>query len=305
MPLTPELRKHVQQSLVIRDSVVPLHRVLDILASEDGDISKIISRFRDIKEPSLRRAFHQCAVLLRELEQEAGLTPAWEAKGSATSSAGGGGASARSASSGASGGAAASSSVAPAKATSLKSPKFRPEELLPFEDDAWRGQARMAKAYVDGASKGNPGPAGVGAVLYNMAGQKMGQVSRSIGVATNNQAEYTALRDALEMALRLGVKTLFVFGDSELMVKQYNGQYKIKNPDIQVRMDEIRQLVSGLEKFTITWIPREKNAMADALSTNCLPKKSTGAAAGSGTRARESDDFMGAIDETADEGATE
>lgn len=309
MALTPEIRKLLQQTLKIRDSEVPFHRVLDILATEDGDVSKVINRFRDIREPALRRAFHQCAVLLRVMEREAGLTPTWEQDSTApaprTGSApagsrtgeGGGSGSGAGAPAAASGGAAA-----PGKASKASGSKFRPEDLKSFENEDMRGKVRMAKAYVDGASKGNPGQAGIGAALFTMGGEKIAQLSRAIGLATNNQAEYTALREALEMAHRMGVRSLFVFSDSELMVKQINGVYKVKNPDIQERMDEVQDLIRRLEKFSITWVPREQNALADALSTSCLKKPSKDAGA---KKAGGSEDLMGEIDETADEGSTD
>ncbi len=299
MALTPEIRKLLQQALKVRDAETPLHRVLDVLATEDGDVSKAVNRYRDIQEPALRKAFHACALLLRELEREAGLAPAWEtasaarAAAPAAASGGGGGSSVGSSS--------AAAPAAPAKLpAALKGGKLRPEELIPFENEAFRGKARMGKLYVDGASKGNPGQAGIGAVLFAMGGEKIGQLSRALGLATNNQAEYIALREGLEMAARLAVPEIFVFSDSELMVKQLKGEYKIKNPDIQERAAEIRKLIKGLEKFSITWIPREKNQIADALSTACIgtPRKIAG-------KKTASEDFMGDIDETADEGETE
>lgn len=323
MALSAEVRKLLQQALKIRDSEVPFHRVLDLLAADDGDVSKVVNRFRDIKEPSLRRAFHQCALLLRELESEAGLAPAWEpsaasrAASSAGAGAGAGAGASRSAGSGggsgsgSGGGSGAGGATAPsAKAVTaaVRGVKFRPEELQTFEDDAMRGQARMGKVYVDGASKGNPGPSGIGVALFAMGGQKIGQISKHIGSGTNNQAEYTALIEALALAQRMKVETLFIFSDSELMVKQVKGEYKVKNPDIQERMEEVRALLKGFEKYSITWIPREKNTLADALSTNCLPKSGKGGAGGKkagGVGGEASEDLMGAIDETADEGATE
>ena len=299
MALTPEIRKLLQQTLKIRDSEVPFHRVLDILATEDGDVSKVINRFGDIREPALRRAFHQCAVLLREMEREAGLTPAWEqapaAPASGTHTASGGGSTGTPAS-------APSGAASKGKASAASGARFRPEDLQSFENEAMRGKVRMAKLYVDGASKGNPGQAGIGAALFTMGGEKIAQISRAIGLATNNQAEYTALREALEMALRMGVRILFVFSDSELMVKQVTGVYKVKNPDIQERMDEVRDLIQRLEKFSINWVPREQNALADALSTNCLKKQSKGKEE---KKAGASEDLMGEIDETADEGSTD
>src|SRR5690606_11964430 len=79
MALTPEIKKLAQQALAIRNSEVPLHRAIDILATDNGDIPAVMRRYRDISEPDLRRALHYCAELLRAVEREAGLTPAWEA----------------------------------------------------------------------------------------------------------------------------------------------------------------------------------------------------------------------------------
>jgi len=290
MALTPEIKKLAKEALVIRDSQVPLHRVMDVLATADGDISKAVNRYRDVNDASLRRALHYCADLLRAIEREAGLTPAWEAglrgESSTPSS--------------------TSSAPAPSKSTDSTAspkPKFAPADLVPFVDDASRGHVRVAKAYVDGASKGNPGPAGIGVAIFNMDGKKIAQQSKAIGDATNNIAEYSALIECLRIARDLDIKVLNVIGDSELMVKQVSGVYKIKNAEILKKVQEVMALKKGFEKFTISYVGREHNALADALSTAQLKKKPAPKAAALGEEPYR--DFMGEVDSDADEGATE
>jgi ribonuclease HI len=281
MTLSPDLRKLLLQALAIRHSAVPMHRVLDILATEDGDVSEAVNRFRDIRNPELRKSFHHLAVLLREMEKQAGLTPSWagESGPKDTPKANPAGASKE-------------------KKPSNKSPKFAPSELEPFEDDVARGGVDIAKVFVDGASKGNPGEAGIGVVMFAMDGRKIAQVSRAIGKATNNIAEYTALIEALHLGRRMGVKSLCVLSDSELMVHQMNGVYKIKNPEIFQKVKEAKALVRGFGRFTISHIAREHNALADALSTAKIPKREAPDAVSPQW------DMMGALETDPDDGAT-
>lgn len=301
MSLSPEIRRLAQQALVIRNSQVPLHRVLDVLATADGDVSQAINRFRDIRDPELRRAFHYCAELLRQIERAAGLTPAWENAQQqktlvSTPSPGEN--------------AASSSTSSPAEKPPRKT-KFSAEELRRFEDDNMRGKVRAAKVYVDGASKGNPGASGIGVAMFTMDGQKIAQESRAIGTATNNIAEYSALIESLQMAQRMGVKVLHVISDSELMVKQMTGKYKIKNPEILKKVQEAMALTRQLEKFNINYVGREHNTLADALSTFHLKKEK-----GTATASAKSDgatnaaqepyrDAMGKVEEYVDDGSTE
>ena len=291
MALSPEIRKLLQQTLKIRGTEVPLHRIVDILATENGDVSEAINRFRGVKNEDLRRAFHNCAVLLRELEKEAGLQPAWDPSSRTAQQSGAG----KSVSG------KGSSAPAERKPPSPPKPKFTPQELVPFEDEASRGQVRMAKIYVDGASKGNPGPAGIGVAMFTMDGQKVAQIGAAIGEATNNIAEYTALIEALKLAQRMGTRIVFVLSDSELMVKQMTGVYSIKNPEILLKAKEAQALVRTFERFSINHVMRENNRLADALSTSMI-KKAKAAAAAEGDDAR---DFMPPLEEDPDEGVTE
>jgi len=109
------------------------------------------------------------------------------------------------------------------------------------------------------------------------------------------------LIEALKLAERMGVKSLHVLSDSQRMVRQVAGQYQVKNVDILQRVKEVQQLRKNFESFKINYIAREGNDLADALSTASLPKK----VKSGGGKMRESDDFMGRLDENPDEGGTE
>lgn len=292
MAISPEIRKLLQQTLTIRGSHVPLHRVIDILAMEEGDVSEAVNRFRDIKNPDLRRSFHNLAVLLRELEREAGLTPAWDPSKQNQPASG--------TAAGSQGQKADTKASPPPAPASPPKPKFRPDELQPFESDEARGKVQVAKMFVDGASKGNPGDAGIGVALFTMDGKKIAQISRAIGTATNNIAEYTALIEGLRMAKRMGVKSVFVLSDSELMTHQINGRYQVKNPDIKVKHDEATGLKKKFDKFTISYVARENNALADALSTAKIKKKKAPPA----PEGPEHQDMLPALPDNPDEGLT-
>ena len=296
MSISPTIKKLAQQALKIKNSQVPLHRVIDILATEHGDVSEAINRFRDIQEPELRRAFHYCAQLLREIETEAGLRPAWETAPTGTS------AGKPSATTGTSTGAGVSGATTKPKTSKAR---FSPDELKSFEDTSVRGQVRVAKVYTDGASKGNPGDSGIGVAMFTMDGRKIGQLAKAIGIGTNNQAEYAALLEALHMAKRLDVKVLNILSDSELMVKQMSGVYKIKNPDILQRTKEAMALVRGFEKVTFSYIGREHNTLADALSTMLLKKKTNPSLPALADGHELSEDVLPTLDENTDDGSTE
>lgn len=123
---------------------------------------------------------------------------------------------------------------------------------------------------MDGASRGNPGPAAVGAVIKDEEGRLHSSISKRIGITTNNQAEYTALITALEKAISLGANRVEVKVDSELVVKQIKGIYRVKNAALKPLYQKAKQLQSTLASFTITHIPREQNSEADGLANEAL-----------------------------------
>jgi ribonuclease HI len=124
--------------------------------------------------------------------------------------------------------------------------------------------------YTDGAARGNPGPGAIGVVIKDKAGAILGKISRRLGVTTNNQAEYQAIIIGLEKAISIGVKNVVVKSDSELVVNQITGHYKIKNTALRPLYQRVVQLTGSLESFSISYIPREQNAMADALANKAL-----------------------------------
>ena len=123
--------------------------------------------------------------------------------------------------------------------------------------------------YTDGACSGNPGPAAVGVVIVQ-DGKKIKEISKVIGEATNNIAEYSALICALQEALLLKARQLVIFTDSELMHRQVIGQYKVKNQVIQLLFDQVGQLIGEFESVEINHVPREQNKDADRLATQAL-----------------------------------
>lgn len=125
---------------------------------------------------------------------------------------------------------------------------------------------------VDGASRGNPGPAAIGAILKDETGNVLGSISRTLGVTTNNQAEYQAIIAALEKAVVMGAKRVTVKSDSKLVVEQINGRYKIKNSGLRPLYQRVVQLVGSIESFSIVYVPREQNAEADALANKALDR---------------------------------
>jgi ribonuclease HI len=124
--------------------------------------------------------------------------------------------------------------------------------------------------YTDGASSGNPGPAAIGAVIRDGQGRVISRISRRIGRATNNQAEYRAIIAALEEAIRLGAGEVDIKSDSELVVEQLKGRYRVKKATLRTLYQKVVHLAGLLETFTITHIPREQNREADKLAGRAL-----------------------------------
>ena len=123
--------------------------------------------------------------------------------------------------------------------------------------------------HIDGASRGNPGPAAY-ALVIERPGQTDWEESACLGRTTNNIAEYMALVRALERAGQLGGRKLNIFSDSELLVKQMNGEYRVKNADLKVWYDKARGLIEDFAKATIQHVYREQNKRADQLCNEAL-----------------------------------
>ena len=125
-------------------------------------------------------------------------------------------------------------------------------------------------AYIDGACKGNPGKAGIGVVIYGEGGAVIYEAGRPIGEATNNIAEYEALIHALEKASELGCGTLTVYTDSELLARQINGFYKVKDADLRGLFLKAKGLMHAFTDVRVRHIDREKNKCADNLADQAL-----------------------------------
>ena len=122
--------------------------------------------------------------------------------------------------------------------------------------------------FTDGASRGNPGNAGIGVAIYDDNNNVVEEFSEYIGYATNNIAEYTALKTALIKAINLKAKIVDLYLDSELVVKQINGEYKVKNNGLKLLYIAIKDLLKNFESYSINYIPREMNKKADRLANN-------------------------------------
>jgi probable phosphoglycerate mutase len=127
-------------------------------------------------------------------------------------------------------------------------------------------------AHCDGGSRGNPGPSGYGAVVEDSKGQVVARLSRFLGIQTNNYAEYSGLLAVLEWAIENSAKHLRVVSDSELMVKQMKGLYKVKSPGLIPLWQEARRLKAQLEGFEMRHTLRGGNKEADRLANEAMDK---------------------------------
>ena len=127
-------------------------------------------------------------------------------------------------------------------------------------------------AHCDGGSRGNPGPSGYGAVLTDAEDNTLAELSEYLGIRTNNYAEYSGLLAVLAWTLEHGPRRLKVVSDSELMVKQVQGKYKVNSPDLKPLWQEARNRIAQLEAFEISHALRHKNKAADALANQAMDK---------------------------------
>lgn len=124
--------------------------------------------------------------------------------------------------------------------------------------------------YTDGAARGNPGPAGAGWVIRSSAGKIVAEHCKYLGELTNNQAEYQALLLALEEALQLKGEKIAIYADSELMVRQIQGEYKVKNEGLRPLFQRLVLTLSKFQEYTVKHLRREENALADELANKAI-----------------------------------
>ena len=133
---------------------------------------------------------------------------------------------------------------------------------------ASRGPALVA--HIDGGARGNPGPAGYGVHVQTEGGETVAELFGYLGVATNNTAEYAALLALLEHARAAGAASLRVLSDSELLVRQVRGEYRVKDPKLKILHAAARGLIASLGRVVVEHVPREENRAADALANRAM-----------------------------------
>jgi ribonuclease HI len=126
--------------------------------------------------------------------------------------------------------------------------------------------------FTDGASRNNPGEAGAGIFILRN-GKPVDKIARYLGTTTNNIAEYQAAIIGLEQCVKLGASMVKLHADSELMVKQLNGQYKVKNEGLKPLHARVKELIAKIGTVEVQYIPREKNKEADALANQAIDEK--------------------------------
>ena len=157
-------------------------------------------------------------------------------------------------------------------------PEFdKPEFEKPApEKSARRPAVNAIRANIDGGARGNPGPAAYGVVVRDAKGEIIAELSDYLGIQTNNYAEYSGLLAALDFAVREKHLSLKVLSDSELLVRQMQGRYKVKSPGLIDLYDRARALVRKLDHFSIDHVLRHYNKEADALVNQVLDSRGRG-----------------------------
>ena len=129
--------------------------------------------------------------------------------------------------------------------------------------------------FTDGASRGNPGPAAYGVVLTDPQGQIVAEFGRAIGRATNNEAEYQGLLAGLDAATRFGATALDIRLDSELLVQQLNGEFKVRAPNLKPLLKEAQDKLRRFRRVQISHVPRAYNSRADRLANQALDREAS------------------------------
>ena len=133
---------------------------------------------------------------------------------------------------------------------------------------------RRILIYTDGAARGNPGPAGLGAILRDaQTGEVLAELARFLGIRTNNYAEWTAVEEAVRQALELGASQLDLRMDSELVARQISGRYRVKHADLKPIHARVMAMLGQLESYTVGHVPRELNRDADRLSNVAIDER--------------------------------
>lgn len=164
-----------------------------------------------------------------------------------------------------------SSGITPAKARSILKKLV---DGIPVQEELFAPAPSGAYVIrVDGACRGNPGHSGAGAAIFDRKGNVVKELRKYLGVMTNNMAEYSALVMALSEAKAMGAAEVEVFADSELMVKQMTGKYKVRSADLLPLYNEAASLLKGFRRHRIAHVYREENSLADKLANEAIDKR--------------------------------
>ncbi len=144
------------------------------------------------------------------------------------------------------------------------------QSSMPFSPKISAGELQL---FTDGASRGNPGEAGAGAVIQNSQGEELLACGEYLGQCTNNVAEYKALILGLKKIQEMDGRQVAVFMDSELIIRQLQGRYKVKNANLKPLFDQAKQLLNSLDTYRVAHIPREKNKRADELANEGIDNR--------------------------------
>jgi ribonuclease HI len=213
--------------------------------AKDEPLQKTLERFPDVTREHLRALLREAALLMRA--EEAGVPEA-------------------------------------SRQDELPLPPMKPAPARPSrgtteiadetpDAEATPAGRRLLRVFSDGAARGNPGPAGAGAVLTRADGTVVAKCGKFLGTQTNNVAEYSALLIGLETALRLGAQQVEVVADSELLVRQLEGVYRVKNEKLRPLFKRAKELLAKFERTSVRHVPREENKLADEMSNRAIDEK--------------------------------
>jgi ribonuclease HI len=147
------------------------------------------------------------------------------------------------------------------------------QEKLPPPERKAPEAGRTVRVYSDGAARGNPGPAGAGAVLTDAAGNVIARLGRYLGKQTNNVAEYEGLLLGLKHARELGYREVEVRADSQLLIRQLKGEYAVRHAGLKPLHAEALRLLRGFDRYHLQHVPREENALADEMSNRAIDEE--------------------------------
>ena len=152
-------------------------------------------------------------------------------------------------------------------------PQTHPQKPTPPKSVSERTAAHKVQVFSDGAARGNPGPAGAGAVVVDSSGNVVAEVGRYLGQQTNNVAEYQGLLLGLRHALKHGANEVEVLADSQLLIRQLSGIYRVKHPGLIPLFEEAKKLLKQFRKVDLRHIPREQNGAADEMSNRAIDER--------------------------------